>query len=115
MAAGPRGFDQRLTMAIRKGLNNFTGGEVTPFLDARIDLQKYDTSCRQLENFRPMPWGGATYRPGLVYVTTAKNAAKKCRLIPFTYSTAITYMLEFGDTYVRFYRNKAVIGAPYEI
>ena len=47
-----------------------------------------------------------------------KNSTKKTRLISFEFSTVQTYILEFGDQYIRFYKDNGVIldgGSPYEI
>jgi hypothetical protein len=42
-------------------------------------------------------------RPGTAYVNTVKTSAKKTRLIPFSYSTTQTMVLEFGEGYIRFH------------
>lgn len=105
-------------MAAHKLLNNFTGGELSPQLDARVDLQKYDTGCRTMSNYRPLPWGGATFRAGTKFIAEVKDSTKATRLIPFNFSTDVTYVLEMGDLYVRFYSNGAQImsgPSPYEI
>lgn len=81
--------------------NNFTAGEWSPFLDARADLEKYGSACIKLENFRPLPWGGASLRPGTLFGGLAKYALKQCRLIPFNYSTTLAYVLELGYLYIR--------------
>ena len=47
---------------------SFNGGEISPWTDPRVDLDKYRSSCRRLENFRPAIYGGAFSRPGMVYV-----------------------------------------------
>lgn len=99
-------------MALHKCLNNFTGGEISPQLDARIDLQKYETSCRKLENVRPLPWGGAQYRHGTLFLAACKYADRPCRLIPFKYSTTINYVIELGDLYMRFFRDGARVESP---
>lgn len=85
--------------------NNFSGGEWTPFLDGRSDLQKYDTSCITLQNFRPLPWGGVTYRPGTLFFGLAKFADRICRLLPFNYSTGLSFVIEMGDLYMRFWNS----------
>lgn len=90
---------------MRKPWNNFTGGEWTPFLDGRADLQKYDFSCLRLENFRPLPWGGASLRGGLEYFGMARYQDRPCRLIPFKYSTALCFVIELGDGYARFWKS----------
>jgi hypothetical protein len=105
-------------MAAHKLINNFTGGELSPQLDARVDLQKYDTACRTMENYRPLPWGGALFRSGTLFIAETKDSSKASRLIPFNFSTTTTYALEFGHLYIRFYTAGAQVtsaGSPYEI
>ena len=48
-----------------KAVNNLNGGEVSPYLYGRDDIpQLYNKSCLQMENFIPLPYGGATKRTG---------------------------------------------------
>jgi hypothetical protein len=99
-------------------LTNFTGGELSPRLDGRNDLTKYASGCKTLENMIVYPHGSAARRPGTQFVAEVKDSTKKTRLIPFEFSTTQTYMLEFGDQYIRFYKDNGVIlsgGSPYEI
>ena len=99
-------------------LTNFTGGELSPRLDGRNDLTKYSSGCKTLENMIVYPHGSAARRPGTQFVAEVKDSTKKTRLIPFEFSTTQTYMLEFGDQYIRFYKDNGVIlsgGSPYEI
>jgi hypothetical protein len=99
-------------------LTNFTGGELSPRLDGRNDLTKYASGCKTLENMIVYPHGSAARRPGTQFVSEVKDSTKKTRLIPFEFSTTQTYMLEFGNQYIRFYKDNGVIlsgGSPYEI
>ena len=99
-------------------LTNFTAGELSPRLDGRNDLAKYSAGCATVENMVIYPHGAAARRPGTQYVASVKTPAAKTRLIPFEFSTEQTYILEFGNTYIRFYRNNGQIesvGVPYEI
>jgi hypothetical protein len=99
-------------------LTNFTGGELSPRLDGRNDLTKYASGCKTLENMIVYPHGSAARRPGTQFVAEVKDSTKKTRLIPFEFSTTQTYMLEFGNQYIRFYKDNGVIlsgGSPYEI
>jgi hypothetical protein len=99
-------------------LTNFTGGELSPRLDGRNDLTKYASGCKTLENIIVYPHGSAARRPGTQFVAEVKDSTKKTRLIPFEFSTTQTYMLEFGNQYIRFYKDNGVIlsgGSPYEI
>ena len=99
-------------------LTNFTGGELSPRLDGRNDLTKYASGCKTLENMIVYPHGSAARRPGTQFVAEVKDSTKKTRLVPFEFSTTQTYMLEFGNQYIRFYKDNGVIlsgGSPYEI
>lgn len=105
-------------MALR-ALNQFTAGELSPLLDARVDLDKYAAGCQFLENFRVMPWGGVTYRSGTLFIAATKYPDQPSRLIPFNFSTSLSYVLELGGGYIRFYRDGAQVqtspGVAYEI
>jgi hypothetical protein len=99
-------------------LTNFTGGELSPRLDGRNDLQKYPTGCKTLENMIVFPHGSAARRSGTQFVAEVKDSTKETRLIPFEFSTTQTYMLEFGNQYIRFYKDNGQIlssGSAYEI
>jgi hypothetical protein len=99
-------------------LTNFTGGELSPRLDGRNDLAKYSTGCKTLENMIVYPHGSAARRSGTQYVAEVKDSSKETRLIPFEFSTAQTYILEFGNQYIRFYKDNGQIlsgGSAYEI
>ena len=91
-------------------LNNFTGGELTTFLDARTDLAKYASGCSTMENFRPLPWGGATFRPGTQFIAEVKTSStSKARLLPFRFSVTQTFVIELGDLYMRFYTGAGTV------
>ena len=97
---------------------NFTGGEISPKLHGRIDLQKYAASCKTIENYLCFPHGGIVKRSGTRYIAECKDSTNTKRLIPFVFSTTQAYILEFGNDYIRFYRNEGQIldsGSAYEI
>lgn len=97
-------------------ITSFSTGQTSPFMEARSDFAKYSSSCRILENMLPLAQGPVIRRPGTKYISTTKSGS--AILIPFEYSTDDTYILEFGDNYVRFYRNGAQVlsgSSPYEI
>ena len=97
---------------------NFTGGEISPRLLGRVDLTKYTSSMQRCENFICFPHGGITKRSGTRFIAEVKDSSKKVRLIPFIFSTVQAYILEFGDLYVRFYRDEGQIqsgNVAYEI
>ena len=108
-------------MAVRSTvlLNNFTSGELSPELHARVDLAKYANGAKTLINWLPLIEGGMMRRPGMRFVNSAKFSATTARLIPFVFSTLQAYMLEFGNGYIRFYKDGGQIidtaGNPVEV
>ena len=90
-------------------LTNFTGGELSPRLDGRNDLNKYSSGCKTLENMIIYPHGSAARRSGSRFIAEVKSSAAKTRLIPFEFSTTQTYMMEFGNQYIRFYKDNGQI------
>ena len=94
---------------------SFNAGELSPFLYGRVDIAKYASGCRTLENFVCLPHGPAARRPGLQFIAPVKVAGKYVRLVPFQVSTEQAYILEFGENYIRFYKEGGQIGAPYEV
>jgi len=90
-------------------LTNFTGGELSPRLDGRNDLAKYSSGCKTLQNMVVYPHGSSARRPGTSFVAEVKTSSAKTRLIPFEFSTTQTYILEFGNQYIRFYKDSGAI------
>jgi len=93
-------------------LNNFSTGELSPFLYGRVDLAKYLNGCERLENWMPLRYGGVQSCPGSRFVAETKDSTKDSRLVPFVYSTVQAYQLEFGDAYIRFYKDNGRIESP---
>jgi hypothetical protein len=89
---------------------NFTAGELSPRLEGRVDISKYFNGVQTLKNMVIHPHGGTTRRGGTKHISNAKLGDKKIRLIPFQFSVEQAYILEFGEGYIRFYRDEAQIG-----
>jgi hypothetical protein len=101
-------------------LTSFVSGELSAKMDGRTDFEKYSSGVKTMENFLVHPQGAATRRVGTQFIAEVKDSTKKTRLIPFEFSTTQTYILEFGDQYIRFFKDKGQIvsGSPaaaYEI
>src|SRR5882762_9220107 len=88
--------------------HSFHSGEWAPALNARVDLAKYRSAASLLRNFFVDYRGGASTRMGTKYVLQAFKSATAVRIIPFSASFTVNYILEFGDGYIRFHFN----GAP---
>lgn len=94
--------------------NNFNSGEVTPLFYGRVNYEKYPSAVALMQNMLPHIQGGATRRTGTVYINPTKNNSQ-VRLVRFVFSNGDAFVLEFGDSYVRFYRDRAqvkVTGSP---
>jgi len=87
----------------------FNAGEWSPKLEGRDQQEKYQSACRVLENFIPQIHGNAEKRTGTRFVAEVKNSANATRLIPFEFSTLQAYVLEFGDQYMRVYKDSGVV------
>lgn len=97
---------------------NFTAGELSPRLYGRTDIERYQNAAKVIQNGIPLVHGGVIKRPGTRYTATAKFSDRTTRLIPYVFNKDQAYMLEFGDQYIRFYKNGAQIMnglVPYEI
>ena len=99
-------------------LTSFVSGELGSKLDGRTDFAKYNTGAKTLENFLIHPQGSATRRVGTQFIAEVKDSTKKTRLIPFEFSTVQTYVLEFGNQYMRVYKDKGQVqsgGSAFEL
>src|SRR4051812_4834330 len=97
--------------------NNFTGGEFGPDLQARSDSDRYKTALAKCENFIPKIQGSITRRSGSKFVAPTK-ATTATRLMPFRFSATQSYILEWGENYVRFFKDHGQIlklAVPYEV
>lgn len=83
----------------------FHAGEWAPALNARVDLAKYHSAAALLENWYVDYRGGVSTRPGLEYIIQALISSSQVRLIPFQVTFTLSYVLEFGDGYIRFISN----------
>lgn len=88
---------------------SFAGGEIAPELYARTDTAKYQTALRTCRNFFIQRQGGAASRPGTAFVGEVKDSSKTVKLVPFVFNSDQTYVLEFGDQYLRVIRDAAYI------
>lgn len=107
--------------------SNLTGGILSPYLFARSDFKKYPNGAEDLYNTVVKVSGGGVRRAGTMFVAKAKSTnafqpgafqfgafqmdpqGATCMLVPFIFNTREAYMLEFGEKYIRFYKNRQQI------
>lgn len=86
---------------------SFNRGELSPRMAGRVDKEPYGTGCYRLENFIPDIAGPAIKRGGTAYVSAVKSMDKRVWLVRFEFSASESFILEFGDLYIRFHTNRA--------
>ena len=88
---------------------NFTAGELSPKLAGQVDFKKYANGVETLENMTVFPQGGATRRYGSRFICEVKDSSATTRLIPFEFNDEQAYILEFGNNYIRFFKDQGQI------
>lgn len=94
---------------------NFTAGEISPQLLGRVDIAKYQNGAKAMRNVLPQVYGGARRRFGTIFVREVKDSTRATRLVPFILNANTAYIIELGHLYARYYKDNAVLGAPYEV
>jgi hypothetical protein len=83
----------------------FNAGELSPLVGGRVEISKYSNGSSTCLNFIPSVQGPAVRRPGTRYVSEIKNSNHRTWLSRFEFNVNQSYVLEFGDYYIRFYTN----------
>ena len=94
----------------------FTAGEISPRLQARIDLDAYYDGAASLTNFICLPHGPLLRRQGTTFISEAGSL--DVRLIPFRFNVDQCLIIELGNKYARFYFKGGQVtknGKPYQI
>lgn len=91
--------------------NSFDGGELSPLLLGRQDLDKYKHGLFTCLNGLPFTQGPWTRRPGTAFLHQTKFPDAASRLFPFQFSTTQTYVLEINgaDGDMRFYTAHGIL------
>lgn len=77
---------------VKPVLNQFNGGEISPWLEGRIDLPKYNYSAAKMLNFIPQVEGGVKRRGGSHFVAPVKEVDAVLFKIVVEPSEAIVYI-----------------------
>lgn len=84
--------------------NNFSGGELSPEILMRPDLQVYQTGMKTCRNFLVKPQGGIESRPGSEYCYDF-GGKKVLRMLPFVFNGEESYVLAFSREDFQVFRN----------
>ena len=97
---------------------NWFGGQIAEQRHGNASDEQYAYSSATIENLVVRPTGSLTRRPGTKFIartdgnTSLGNEAKAVRLIPFVFGheSANNYVLEFGQNYIKFYKDGTILG-----
>lgn len=96
-------------MVLRHLQPSFTGGEISPALQARTEASAYHTWLKSAKNMWIHPQGGISNRPGTHYLGSAKYSNQSARLIAFPITQEEAYVIEAGAQYFRFYTAQGAV------
>lgn len=94
---------------VKLSQRSLNGGEISPEMFGQNDGVKYANCIGLCRNFIPKPQGPAENRSGFGFVREVKDSTKKTRVIPFTYNTTQTMLIELGAGYFRFHTQGATL------
>lgn len=105
-------------MSIHLPKTSFTRGAISETLSYGRELEIYAASVSRCFNWLPLVERAVTRRPGTRFMGYTKDGSVAARFVAFTFSTGQSYILEFGDLYVRFWTLGGILtsgGSEYEI
>ena len=90
---------------------SFNGGIFSPLLDGHIDGPRRDTAYQDSNNLIPLKQGPLVRRGGTQHVFEAirMQTGGRTKLIPFYFNDEQTYILEWGNSYMRVYKDNGVV------
>ena len=91
---------------------SFSKGVIAPELYGRVDTAAYQVALAKATNTIIHTYGGVSNRTGLEFIGPIKNHNEVPRIIPFQFRTADSYILEFGNQYMRVVRNDVYVTEP---
>lgn len=114
-------------MGVPVRITSFVAGEVSPFIQARIDLARYGAACKTLKNNIVLREGGIRNRPGTKFILSRWDIGEwsgppappsqapvenNARVIPFVYSDQQSYVIVLAHRHAQIIKNGAVVLDP---
>lgn len=91
----------------------FSGGEASPLVLGRTDLDRYNQSVRAALNMVPVVQGPMTRRAGTLFHSYVKTEADRGILVPFVVGRTQSWCLEFGNLFVRVHDTAGYTGIEF--
>ncbi len=88
---------------------DFGAGEISPRMFGRFNTDIYKRGVATMENAIPVFTGGFFNRPGTIRIGAPKTGSTTTRLHPLIITPSVVYLLEFGNLFIRFWKNNALV------
>lgn len=88
---------------------NFSSGEISPLIYGRVDIARYANGAARLRNIIVKPQGPALRRSGTRFASEVVDSTKLTILKEFVFSTVQGYALEFGEEYIRIFKDGGIL------
>jgi hypothetical protein len=102
-------------MPVSRTQRSFTAGEIAPDLYGRADLVSFSKGLATCRNAYVRKYGGVVNRQGSKFIAAVKDSNERAYLAKAIFSNEVTFIIEIGNLYFRFFAQGAVVGAPYEL
>lgn len=89
---------------------DFRGGEWSPFAQGRLDDPEYKRGMNVCRNVHPIETGAAVRRCGTRFLGFT-HQGQEGKVIPFSFTQAAPYTMEFTDGHLRFYNSTGPVMA----
>lgn len=87
---------------------NWSGGETSPTMKARADIDIYYKSASYIRNWLPRTEGPLSFRGGTIFSAITRNN-NPARVVRFQYNVLQAYALEFTNGYMRVFKDGGVV------
>lgn len=89
-----------------RAITAFVGGEQSPSVQSRTDIEQYKFGCRKLRNVTLLPQGGVVRRAGakLMQKLSGLIEGKAFKMVGFTRNSQQKYLLVFSEGKIEFFR-----------
>lgn len=104
-------------MPTKEFQSSFNTGVMSKKAQSRVKIARYQAGLKTCEHAIVLPVGGVTRRPGFRFAKETKDSATQDSvLIPYDAGADFTFMLEFGDLFMRVFNQDGsqvnTIGGP---
>jgi hypothetical protein len=90
-------------------ISSFNAGELSPYIQDRVSMDKYKNGCQTMENMVPTIYGTAHRRPGTEYLGTAALSTSRSRLYGLNFTDTDRVVMEIAVGSIRFWRSGQLI------